>query len=309
MRTTAVALLLVAAVLLASSAYVVRETEQVVVTQFGRPVGDPVTEPGLHFKMPFIQDLHVFDKRFLAWDGEPNQIPTAEKKFVLVDAYARWQISDPLLFLQRLRDERGAQSRLDDILDGETRNAIASHEIAELVRTTNRKAASVEGLDAAAQGMIDIQVGREKIAQAILRSANARAEGLGIRILDFRFKRINYVENVRKEVYLRMISERQRIADKFRSEGEGEASKIAGEKERELKRIQSEAFRKAEEIRGKADAEASAIYAAAYDRSPETREFYQFLKSMEILERNLDRSTTLILTTASELYRFLNRMK
>ena len=309
MKYAIVALLLIVAVLVAASAYVVNETEQVVITQFGKPVGDPVTEPGLHFKMPFIQDLHVFDKRFLAWDGEPNQIPTAEKKFVLVDAYARWQITDPLLFLQRLRDERGAQSRLDDILDGETRNAIASNEIAELVRNTNREAASVEGMDVSAQRMIDIRIGRQKIADAILKEANGRAEGLGIRILDFRFKRINYVENVRKEVYLRMISERQRIADKFRSEGEGEASKIFGEKERELKRIQSEAFKKAEEIRGKADAEATAIYAGAYDKSPESREFYQFLKSMEILERNLDRDTTLILTTASELYKFLNQMK
>ena len=309
MRYVLVALLLIVVVFLAASAYVVSETEQVVITQFGKPVGEPVTEPGLHFKMPFIQDLHVFDKRFLAWDGEPNQIPTAEKKFVLVDAYARWQITDPLLFLQRLRDERGAQSRLDDILDGETRNAIASNEIAELVRTTNRKAATAEGMDVSAQRMIDITVGRERIAKTILESANARAEGLGIRILDFRFKRINYVENVRKEVYLRMISERQRIADKFRSEGEGEASKILGEKDRELKRIQSEAFRKAEEIRGDADAEATAVYAGAYDKTPDSREFYQFLKSMEVLEKNLDRSTTLILTTASELYQFLNRMK
>lgn len=289
-----------------SSFYIVREYEQVVVTQFGRPVGDAVTEPGVHFKVPFVQKAHFFDKRFLEWDGEPNQVPTKSKKFIFVDTYARWQITDPLQFFKRMQNERGAQSRIDDILDGETRDFIANHNLEEAVRSTNRTPQSSGRIsELIGDSLIDINVGRQRIQNMIQESANERASELGIRILDFRFKRINYIEDVRTQVYERMKSERFRIADKFRSEGQGEASRINGEKERDLQTIQSEAFRIAEEIKGEADAEATAIYAGAYNRSSAARDLYAFLKSMETLETTFDNQTTVILSTDSELYRYL----
>jgi len=246
--------------------YVVNETEQAIITQFGNPVGEAITEPGLNFKIPFIQKVNYFEKRYLEWDGDRNQVPTKDKKFIFVDTYARWQITDPLQYFQRLGDERGAQSRLDDILDGETRNAIAANDLVELIRSTNREPIS-EGIiaDIVNDSLETIQTGRDAIQEQIQNLANERAKDLGIAVLDFRFKRINYVEEVRQTVYDRMVSERNRIADKFRSEGQGESSRINGEKERELLRIQSEAFREAETIRGKADAEAAAIYNQAYN--------------------------------------------
>ncbi|MCK4425342.1 MAG: protease modulator HflC, partial [Deltaproteobacteria bacterium] len=216
--------------------FIVDETQQVIVTQFGKPVGKPIITPGLHMKLPFIQDTNYFDKRFLAWDGEPNQIPTKDKRFIWVDTYARWRIADSLLFFQRLRDERRAQSRLDDILDGETRNAIAKHVLIELVRSSNPEAQEEPK-------MLTIKFGREKLEQEVLKAASSRVVDLGIKILDFKFKRINYVEEVRREVYARMISERKRIAEEYRSEGAGEAARISGEKDRELKTITSEAYR------------------------------------------------------------------
>ncbi|NVK05597.1 MAG: protease modulator HflC [Flavobacteriia bacterium] len=290
----------------ASSFYIVREYEQVVVTQFGRPVGEAVTEPGVHFKVPFVQKAHFFDKRFLEWDGDPNQVPTKSKKFIFVDTYARWQITDPLQFFKRMQNERGAQSRIDDILDGETRDFIANHNLEEAVRSTNRSPQSSGRIsELIGDTLIDISVGRQRIQNMIQESANERANELGVRILDFRFKRINYIEEVRTQVYERMKSERFRIADKFRSEGQGEASRINGEKERDLQTIQSEAFRTAEEIRGEADAEAAAIYAQAYNRSAAARELYSFLKSMETLEKTFDEQTTVILSTDSELYQYL----
>lgn len=290
----------------ASSFYIVREYEQVVVTQFGRPVGDAVTDPGVHFKVPFVQKAHFFDKRFLEWDGDPNQVPTKSKKFIFVDTYARWQITDPLQFFKRMQNERGAQSRIDDILDGETRDFIANHNLEEAVRSTNRSPQSSGRIsELIGDTLIDISVGRQRIQNMIQESANERANELGVRILDFRFKRINYIEEVRTQVYERMKSERFRIADKFRSEGQGEASRINGEKERDLQTIQSEAFRTAEEIRGEADAEAAAIYAQAYNRSAAARELYSFLKSMETMEKTFDEQTTVILSTDSELYQYL----
>ena len=315
-----VALLLVAAIAAFSvSTYIVDESEQVVVTQFGKPIGEPVTEPGLAFKVPFVQTVHRFDKRFLEWDGERNQLPTRDKRFIFVDTYARWRISDPLKFFQRLRDERGAQSRLDDILDGETRNVIARHDLIEVVRTSNRELAADEevvgGVDDAgddAQADADqaelrqrdfqISVGREKLAQEVLTAAQGRTDDLGIEILDFQFKRINYVDAVQAEVFSRMVSERKRIAEQFRSEGAGQAARINGEKERELARITSEAFRQAEEIRGAADAEAARIYAEAYNADPE---FYAFVKSMETYRATVDADTTLVLGTEGELLRYL----
>ena len=307
MRIVAIIAAIAVVILLLSSLYVVREYEQVIITQFGKPIGDPVSTPGLKIKTPIIQKAHRFEKRFLEWDGDPNQLPTKDKRFVWVDMYARWRISDPLLYFQRLRDERGAQTRLDDILDGETRNAIANHNLLEVVRNTNRTPQQSELELRDETGLESINVGRDAIRMEILSNAKPRTEDLGIEILDVQFKRINYVEEVREKVYERMIAERMRIADRFRSEGEGEASRIRGEKERELKRIQSGAYREAREIMGDADAGATEIYAAAYDRSADTRNFYEFLKTMEIYRTTLDSETTLILSTDGEFYKFIEK--
>ncbi len=294
-----------------SSAYVVNETEQVIITQFGKPIGDPIVEPGIHFKIPIIQSAHFFDKRFLEWDGDPNQVPTKDKRFIWVDTYARWRIIDPLLFFQRVRDERGAQSRLDDILDGETRNAIARHDLVEIIRSTNRVPQVSEDLTAGeeAETFLKIKYGREQITRSIIKNASQKTLELGIELLDLRFKRINYVEEVQKKIFERMITERKRIAEKFRSEGQGEASRILGEKERELKKIQSEAYRTAEEIKGKADAEAAAIYARAYNQSPESREFYRFVKTMETYQNILTDKDWLVLSTKGDFFRYLQKLK
>ncbi|HYN40499.1 MAG TPA: protease modulator HflC [Thermoanaerobaculia bacterium] len=299
---------ILAAVVLSNAVYTVNETEQVVVTQFGKPVGRPITTPGLKLKMPFTQTVQRFEKRFMEWDGDPNQIPTKDKRFIWVDSYARWRITDPLLFFQRLRDESGAQSRLDDILDGETRNTIAKNELIDLVRSTNRPFVVAEDIAELSQPEAAEKVahGRDKLTQEVLQNARRRTGDLGIEILDFRIKQINYVEAVRQEVYARMISERKRIAELYRSEGAGEAARIAGEKERQLRVVESEAYRQAQEIRGKADAQAADIYAAAYNRDPD---FYRFLKSMNTLRESIDPETTLILSTDSELLRYLNSAK
>jgi membrane protease subunit HflC len=291
---------------LRGAVYVVNEAEQVIITQFGKPVGDPITTPGLKLKTPFVQKVHRFDKRFLEWDGDANEVPTKDKRFIWVDTYARWRIADPLLYFQRLRDERGAQTRLDDILDGETRNAIANHDVREVIRSTNRAPEPMDlDTDEGTSLLSPIQTGREAIRAIILEKAQSRTSDLGIEILDVQFKRINYVEDVRRKVYERMIAERRRIADRFRSEGEGEALRIRGEKERELNRIQSEAYKSAQEIVGRADAEATAIYARAYNQSPQSRDFYVFLKTIEAFETTVDAKTTLVLTTDGEFYRFL----
>lgn len=292
----------------ALSTYIVDETEMVVVTQFGKPVGEAITEPGIYLKIPFVQTVNRFEKRYMEWDGDPNQVPTKDKKFIFVDTYARWQITDPLQFFKRLTNERSAQSRLDDILDGETRNYIAANNIEEAVRTSNRNPVITDTLTTS-DSLVKISVGRQRIQNSILKSANKETEELGIVILDFRFKRINYVEEVRAQVYERMKSERYRIADKFRSEGAGQASRINGEKERELKKIQSEAFRSAEEIKGLADATAASIYASGYDQSPRARELYAFLKSMETFEYTLNEKTSVILSTDSDLYKYLKSMR
>ena len=285
--------------------YVVQEYDQVIITQFGKPVGDPVDTPGLKFKIPFIQKVNRFEKRFLEWDGDPNQLPTKDKRFIWVDTYARWRITDPLLFFQRLRDERGAQTRLDDILDGETRNAIAKYDVVEVVRSTNREAQMTEAESEDEVQLDKIDAGRGDIREEILRNSQTRTGDLGIEILDIQFKRINYVEEVQRKVYERMVAERKRIADRFRSEGEGEASRIRGERERELLRIQSGAYKTAEEIKGHADAEATRIYADAYDRSSEAREFYGFLKTMESYPAAIDADSRLVLTTDADFYKYL----
>jgi membrane protease subunit HflC len=300
------ALLLVT--ILSGAFFVVDESQQVVLTQFGRPKGEPITKPGLNFKIPFVQTANYFDKRFLEWDGDPNQLPTKDKRFIFVDTYARWRISDPLKFFQRLRDERGAQSRLDDILDGETRNTIASHNLIEVVRSSDRVFAISEDIRETHtdQTVIVVELGKEALEREVLANASARTTDLGIEILDFRFKRINYVQEVRERVYDRMISERQRIAEQFRSEGAGDAARISGEKELELKLITSEAYRRSQEIRGVADAEAADIYAEAYNRDPD---FYRFLKTMEAYKVTLDADTVLVLGTDGEFLRYLERSK
>ncbi len=305
-KYTAIIIAAIVVVILAgSSIFIVDETQQAIVTQFGKPVGGPRVDPGINFKAPIIQRVQFFDKRYLKWDGDPNQVPTQDKRFMHVDTYARWQITDPLQFFIRLRDEQSGQSRLDDILDGETRNAVASHELLDLVRSTNRTPEVYEDYLEELEVLEDITVGREKIEALVLERANERTSDLGIEVLDFRFKRMNYVTEVRERVYDRMISERNRIADQFRSEGEGEARKIEGEKERDLAEIQSEAIRESEMIRGRADARATEIYASAYNRNQTARELYSFLRSMEALEKSMDKETTIILTTDNELLRFL----
>jgi membrane protease subunit HflC len=293
-------------ILIAQSTYVVQEKEQVIVTQFGKPVGEPVLTPGINFKIPFIQSANFFERRYMEWDGEPNQITTKDKKFIYVDTYARWQITDPLQFFKRLTNERGAQSRLDDILDGATRNFIAKNNIEEAVRSSNRVPLSTDSL--IHDSLPNIHVGRAEIQKQILIEANKQTSDLGIVILDFRFKRINYVQEVQNQVFERMKSERFRIADKFRSEGQGEASRINGQKERDLKSIQSEAFRKAEEIMGDADGEAAGIYARAYNKSSQSKSLYAFLKSMETFENTFSGKTSVILNTDNELYKYLKKM-
>lgn len=305
--TTQLVVLLIVLVGVSSAAYRVSETDQAIITQFGNPVGDPVTEPGLHFKLPFIQRANYFEKRFLEWDGSPNQVPTKDKRFIWVDTYARWRIVDPLRFFQRLRDERGAQSRLDDILDGETRNAVARYDLIELVRSTNRDPDDVLVESEEERGILDIiEKGRDQISREVLERASARTADLGIELLDLRIKRINYVDEVQQDVFARMIAERRRIAELFRSEGQGEAARIQGERERDLQRIQSEAFRTAEELRGKADAEATDVYASAYNRDPD---FYAFTRSLESYEKVMDANTMFILGTDSDFLRFLHRSR
>lgn len=305
-----IVLLIVTVILLNGSMFVVNETEQVVITQFGQPVGETITDPGIHFKVPFIQNANFFDKRYLEWDGDRNQVPTKDKKFIFVDTYARWQITDPLQFFIRLKDERGAQSRLDDILDGETRNAIASHDLLDVVRSSNRIPVQIELISDEIESKLDnITIGRDSIQKIVLMNANSRASDLGLKILDFRFKRVKYVEEVQQRVYERMISERVRIAEKFRSEGRGEASKISGEKEKELSKILSDADRIAAETRGKADAEAAAIFNNSYNKNAQSRELYEFIKTMEAYEQTFDKNTQVVLTTDSEFYKFLMKLR
>lgn len=299
-----IAVLLVALIVGRDACYVVTESDQAILTQFGAPIGEPVGAPGIHFKLPVLQKANYFDKRFLEWDGDPNQITTEDKRFIWVDAFARWRISDPLLFFQRLRDERGAQSRLDDLLDGATRSTIAKHELIEVVRSSNRAFAVSSDSPEAEEKPKNVEFGRTKLEAEVLANARARSAGLGIEILDFRFKRIDYEERVRQEVYTRMISERQRIAEEYRSEGAGEAARIAGDKERELKTIESDAYRKSQEIRGKADAEAADIFAKAYNKDPE---FYSFLKTLDVYKTSIGPDTTLILGTDGEFLRYIEQ--
>jgi len=292
------------ALLLIASIYTVSETEQVILTQFGRPLGGVLKEPGLHVKVPFIQTVHRFDKRWLEYDGDPNEIPTKDKKYIWVDTYARWRIADPLRFYQAVHDERGGQSRLDDIVDGETRNAVASFDLIEVVRSSNRPFQLTEELAGigSAEAMAPVAVGRSKIAQIILEKAARITPEFGIELVDVRFKRINYVDTVQQKVFERMVSERKRIAERSRSEGQGRAAEIRGQKERDMLSASSAGYKSAQEIKGAADAKATTIYASAYGRDPD---LYQFLKSMETLNASLDEKAWLILSTDSELLKYL----
>ena len=296
-----------------SSAYVVHETEQVIITQFGEPKGEPITEAGLYFKTPFVQEVNRIEKRYLPWDGPATEMSTKDKTYLIIDTYARWRISDPMKYFLRFRDVRRAQSRLDDILGNETRNAVAKHELIELVRTTkDREPIRDESLTEGAANIgvfKPIQIGRNKIVQQIKDNAAKELTGWGIELLDLRFKRVNYNETVRRRIYERMVSERNQIADRFRSEGAGEAAKIIGKKERDLQEIESEAYKTVQEIRGIADANATAIYAEAYDESADSSEFYTFLKTLETYKEILDRQTSLVLTTDSPLFRLLKSLE
>ena len=301
-------------VFVSGAAYTVDEREQVIITQFGKPVGDPVTTAGLKFKFPFIQQVNPIDKRILEWDGAPSNMPTKDKLYIAVDLFARWRIVEPLQFFQRLRDERSAQSRLDDILGSETRNAVAKHKLIEIVRTTrDRTPLQDESLGEASSdtlgGLVPIAKGRKLIEEEIFAAAANKVGVFGIELLDIRFKRINYNESVRPKIYDRMISERRQIAERFRSEGNGEAARITGNRERELNRIRSEAYREVEEIRGEADATATQIYADAYAQSDVAADFYEFQKTMDMYKSVVSNNTTLVLSTTSEAFQYLNSME
>jgi membrane protease subunit HflC len=297
---------------LMSSIYTVSEVEQMIITQFGKPVGEPVMSAGLKVKVPFIQEVNPIDKRVLEWDGNPSDMPTKDKLYISVDLFARWRITDPLQYFLRLRDERSAQSRLDDILGSETRNAVAKHELIEIIRTTKDRVPLRDTLLTEAErdmgSLVPIQKGRKLVEQEIFTAAAEKVQVFGIELLDIRFKRINYNESVRPKIYDRMISERRQIAERFLSEGNGEAARIRGNRVRDLNKIQSEAYRAVEEIRGVADAKATEIYARAYNQSPEAVAFYEFTRTMQSYKSIIEENTTLVLSTDSDLFKFLKGM-
>jgi membrane protease subunit HflC len=297
-----------------SSIYTVSEVQQAIITQFGKPVGEPVTTAGLKFKVPLIQDVNPIDRRILEWGGNPSDMPTKDKLYISVDLFARWRITDPLQYFLRLRDERSAQSRLDDILGSETRNAVAKHELIEIIRTTKDRVPLRDTLLTMAEreqdigSLVPIQKGRKLVEQEIFSAAAEKVRVFGIELLDIRFKRINYNESVRPKIYDRMISERRQIAERFLSEGNGEAARIRGNRVRDLNKIQSEAYRQVEEIRGVADAKAAEIYAKAYNQSPQAVDFYEFTRTMQAYKSIIAENTTVIFSTDSDLFKFLKSM-
>ncbi|MFP4531676.1 MAG: protease modulator HflC [Desulfobacterales bacterium] len=295
-----IAIVVIAGIAFYASAYVVDETEQVVITQFGKVVAEPKTEPGLYFKVPFIQQTNFFLKNIQAWDGSPGQIPTRDKTYLWVDAFARWRITDPVAFFRTVTDRFSAMQRLDDIINPAVRNAVTSHQLIETVRTSNRSMTTLEGKDEVQRDIIE--TGREKLNDMILKASQPKLDRFGIELIDVKMKRVNYVKSVRDSVYGRMIAERQQMAEQIRSEGQGEAKRIMGQKERDLLEIQSGAYRTAEELKGDADAEATGIYAEAYDTDPE---YYSFTKSLTVYEETLDNKTNLVLSTDSELLKYL----
>jgi len=303
-------ILLILTVLIASyeALYTVDETEQIIITQFGKPIGDVINNSGLKAKIPFIQKINRIEKRILLWDGSANDMPTKDKLYITVDTFGRWRIKDPLQYFLRLRDERSAQSRLEDILGSETRNAVAKHELIEIIRTTKDREPEVDPLLVGSDigKLLPIQRGRRQIEEDIFSAASNKLAEFGIELMDIRFKRINYNESVRKKIYARMISERQQIAERFRSEGAGEAARIIGDKEKELQRIESEAYRRTQSIKGDADARATEIYASAFAKTKDSEELYDFVQTLESYESVIDSNTTLLLTTGSDLFGLLN---
>ena len=304
------ALVLIVLLFVTGTVYTVREDQQVILTQFGKSIGDPITEAGLHFKLPFIVKVNVIEKRVLAWDGESAQMPTRDKTYIQVDTFARWEISEPLVYFKTLRDERSALSRLDDILGSETRNAVAKHDLLEVVRSTKDRKPERTDLQTEKEADFEpIKIGRREIEKNVYEIAKTKLEDIGINLLDLRFKRINYNQSVAPQIYEQMISERQQIAERFRSEGAGEAARTMGKMEREVKRIESEAYRKIQSILGEADAESTRIYAEAYGGTPERESFYEFVKTLEAYDKILDENTTVILSTDSDLFKLLKGSK
>ncbi len=306
-KRTGIIFIVVLLIVISSALYILDERQQVIITQFGDPVGDAISNAGLHIKIPFIQKVHYFEKRILEWDGDPKQIPTSDKRYIWIDTFSRWKIVDPLKFYQTVRNETFAHGRLDDIISGTTRDVISSNSLIELVRNSNRELIfSQEYETSSLEGVKEepIDFGRNKIADKIFESSKSLVAEYGIELIDVNIKRINYVEEVRMKVYERMISERNKIAAKYRSEGQGNSAEILGKMQRELDQIQSEAYETAQKIIGKADAKAIKIYADAYNRDPE---FYQFLKTLETYEKTIDEKNTLIMTTDSDYYKFIKK--
>jgi len=297
--------IIIGLIILGGTLYTVDQTQQVIITQFGEPIGKPITEAGLHVKKPFIQKVNYFEKRLLAWDGLPTQVPTKDKRYIWVDTTARWRIVDPLKFLQTVGSERTALGRLDDIIDSATRNQITSHLLYELVRNSEREFVETEVSLEIEEKIGEVKYGREKISRMILEEASRLVPGFGIELIDVRIKRLNYVERVRQGVYARMIAERKRVAEQYRSEGQGKKAEIEGMREKEQQKITSQAYRRAQEITGKADAEATKIYAKAYNKDPE---FYSFLKTLDTYKGTLDEKTWLLLTSDSDFYKYLKRI-
>jgi membrane protease subunit HflC len=309
--TTILLVLLILGGIVASGAlYTVDETERVIITQFGKPVGEIINEAGLKVKVPFIQTVNRIEKRILVWDGAANDMPTKDKLYITVDTFGRWRIKDPLQYFLRLRDERSAQSRLEDILGSETRNAVARHELIEIIRTSKDRSAEADPMlaDIDISTLLPITKGRKRIEADIFDAASGKLEEFGIELLDIRFKRINYNESVRQKIYARMISERDQIAERFRSEGAGAAARINGNKERELQKIVSEAYRTIQTIQGDADAEATDIYARSYNQSPAAADLYKFIKTLETYRSVIDADTILVLSTDSDLMSLLKSM-
>ena len=304
------ALVFIVLLFVTGTVYTVKEGQQVILTQFGKPIGEPKTDAGLHFKLPFIVKVNVVEKRILAWDGKSVAMPTRDKTYIQVDTFARWQINDPLLYFETLRDERSALSRLDDILGSVTRNAVAKHDLLEVVRSTkDRKPERTDLLIEKEAVFEPIKIGRREIEKNLKEIAKDKLEDIGIKLLDLRFKRINSNKSVERQIYEQMISERQKIAERFRSEGAGEAARTMGKMEREVKRIESEAYLKIQSILGEADAESTRIYAEAYGGTPERESFYEFVKTLEAYDKILDENTTVILSTDSDLFKLLKGSK
>jgi membrane protease subunit HflC len=306
--TPLIVILVIAAIIIASGVYVLDERQQAIITQFGDPVGGPIKDAGLHFKVPFIQKVHMFEKRILEWDGDPKQIPTSDKRYIWIDTFSRWRIDDPLTFYQTTRNERFAHGRLDDIINSTMRDIISSNSLIELVRNTNRRLSYTEEYEASAQEEIvedPIDIGRSAIADSIYNIASVLVAEYGIKLVDVKVKRVTYVEEVRQKVYDRMISERQKIAAKYRSEGQGRSAEILGKMKRELDQIESEAYKEAQEIIGRADAQAIKIYAQAYNRDVD---FYEFLKTLETYEETIGKQNTIIMSTDSDYYKYLKKI-